>query len=626
MRSIGAGANTSAAVDVVALAAAKSVLGSDVFASATDAVGARTLDITKAGGATVTVSSTDGTIGGLAAAVNSANLGVSAKVLQTAPGQYQLSLTATTSGTAASFTAAGTGWTSLDTVRDAADSQVRVDGVLITRSSNVISDVLDGTEMTLLSTTTTAATVSSTRDDSAISDKVKALVDAANALGTIISTVTKTSANEGERGALAGDFSARQIMDAIRTSIAQPLMTASGTTTTSSALGISLNKDGTIAFDASKLTASLASDPATVLAVIGRNGSSTANGVSVVGATSAATTSSRSITVTQSASQATLVGMVAPPPAPGTQISLNIVTPSGSYNVSFVAGATWAETAGNLNAALRAAGSRWWRSTQAGGSIDLRDERFGTGHGFSVTGGAAIGLDGSAADGVDAAGTVDGVAFTAAGKSLTTGGVVLSIGTTATQLASAGGTVTGTVSLTTGLAGALSTIGRTGSATGPGACFQGHARRPDRRSHQADRPLRRHAQTTRGRAARQVLRHADDDRPAAVHVHAARLAHQQQQRLAPSPIGHHHSISKEPHMSAPAAALATYARSSAATASPFEVVRMAYERVITACDRAELAELERGTQLAAGVPRRDDSCAGDHRGADIGSGVEPCQP
>jgi flagellar protein FliS len=49
-------------------------------------------------------------------------------------------------------------------------------------------------------------------------------------------------------------------------------------------------------------------------------------------------------------------------------------------------------------------------------------------------------------------------------------------------------------------------------------------------------------------------------------------------------------------MSAPAAALAAYAQSSAATASPREVVRMAYERIITACDRAELAERERGEQ------------------------------
>jgi flagellar protein FliS len=40
------------------------------------------------------------------------------------------------------------------------------------------------------------------------------------------------------------------------------------------------------------------------------------------------------------------------------------------------------------------------------------------------------------------------------------------------------------------------------------------------------------------------------------------------------------------------AALATYARSSATTAGPGEVVRMAYERIITACNRAEYAEDE----------------------------------
>jgi flagellar hook-associated protein 2 len=256
-------------------------------------------------------------------------------------------------------------------------------------------------------------------------------------------------------------------MDAIRNSIAQPMVSAAGAITTSSALGISLNKDGTIAFDPAKLKASLDADPATVLAVISRNGSSTANGVSVVGALSTATTSSRAITVTQAASQAALVGLVTPPPPAGTQITLNIVTPSGAYNVSFVAGATMAETAGNLNSALRAAGVKMVAVAQGGGSINLTDEKFGSGHVFSVTGGDSIGVSGSSVDGVNAAGTIDGVAFTALGKSLTTGGVVLNIGTTATQLASAGGTVTGTTSFTLGLAGALSTIGARGSASGP---------------------------------------------------------------------------------------------------------------------------------------------------------------
>lgn len=39
-------------------------------------------------------------------------------------------------------------------------------------------------------------------------------------------------------------------------------------------------------------------------------------------------------------------------------------------------------------------------------------------------------------------------------------------------------------------------------------------------------------------------------------------------------------------MSATATALSAYARASAETASPHEIVRMAYERVLTACDRA----------------------------------------
>jgi len=38
-----------------------------------------------------------------------------------------------------------------------------------------------------------------------------------------------------------------------------------------------------------------------------------------------------------------------------------------------------------------------------------------------------------------------------------------------------------------------------------------------------------------------------------------------------------------------ATALASYAKVSSATASPHEIVRLAYERVLTACDRATLA-------------------------------------
>ena len=98
VRSIGSGANGSSSVDVLRLATSHAMLGADVFTSTSDSIGARTLTLTKSGGSPVAITSTDGTVAGLAAAVNAADMGVSAKVLQTSPGRYQLSLTADTSG------------------------------------------------------------------------------------------------------------------------------------------------------------------------------------------------------------------------------------------------------------------------------------------------------------------------------------------------------------------------------------------------------------------------------------------------------------------------------------------------------------------------------------------------
>jgi flagellar biosynthetic protein FliS len=48
-------------------------------------------------------------------------------------------------------------------------------------------------------------------------------------------------------------------------------------------------------------------------------------------------------------------------------------------------------------------------------------------------------------------------------------------------------------------------------------------------------------------------------------------------------------------MSATATALSAYASASASTASPHEIVRMAYERVLTACDRSTAASTIRSS-------------------------------
>ncbi|MBI4885049.1 MAG: flagellar filament capping protein FliD [Actinobacteria bacterium] len=466
VRATGAGSSHSSVVEVVAMAAAKSVLAADAFTAATDAVGARTLEIISAGGASSTITSTDGTIGGLAQAVNAAGLGVSAKIVQTSPGQFQLSLVAIRSGTAGAFTATGTGWVSLDTVRADANAQVRVDGVLVTRSENVINDVLDGVELTLLGTSASPVIVTSTRDDAAITAKVKALVDSANALISGIGIATKASTDSTQRGPLAADVSARRMADALRSAIVQPLTTASGTTTTANALGISLTREGAITFDAAKLGISLQEDPNTVIAAIGADAYSTAAGVTVVAALSDAASTTRALSVTQAATQASLAGTSGPAPSSGTTVSLSISTTGGTQAVSFITGDTWAQTADNLNTALRAIGTKLTAVAQPGGSLNIVADRFGSGQTFSVTGGSSVGLDGTSVDGSDAVGTIDSVPFTAAGQGYSVGGLVLNLATSAAQIASAGGSVNGTIRFTAGLAGALAAIGKQGTASG----------------------------------------------------------------------------------------------------------------------------------------------------------------
>ena len=472
VKAIGAGSNTTAQIGVVTLAAARSDVATDVFSGATDAVGGRTLSLT-VNGETTAYTSADGTIGGLVNAINTAKKGVDAKLIQTAPGEYQLGLTSSKSGVSNAFTATTSGWSGWTTVRPAANAVITVDGVTVTRESNTITDVIDGLELSLKQQTTSPIDVSFTRDDAAITEKVKAIVDAANSAMSIVASATKIGTDSASRGPLASDPAARRLSDSIRAVIAAPLGIGGGASLPASSLGVSLTREGTLKFDPAALQKTLSENPEGAIAALGRSGSSTATGVSVSSSTSTATAGARSISITQAATQAGLVSVPSPPPPDGSNINLTVVTPAGTFAVSFTAGSSWGQTATNMTAAMRSLGLRINASaTESGGiedGLQLTEDRYGSAHTFSVSGGSAVGLDGPATAGTDAQGTFDGTAFTAAGRSLATDGLVLSIATTPAQVTSAGGTVTGSVSFSEGLAGALARIGGASSATGVAA-------------------------------------------------------------------------------------------------------------------------------------------------------------
>jgi len=316
VRSTGAVTTTSAAIEIDHIAAAHSVVMTDTFASTSAADGGRTLALT-IGGTPHSFTSDDGTIGGLARAVNTAGIGVTARVLQTGTGSYQLALSATKTGAASVFSVSNAGWAGSTVARAGTDAQFKVDGVTLTRSSNTVSDALDGLELTLKGRTSGQVTVSASRDDDAVVSKVKALVDAANSVLSTVSSQTAASASAGARGALSTDNTARRAADLVRSFVAKGVTGADGSTVATSKLGISLTRDGTLSFDESALRDTLTNAPATVFNALGRGGTSSKDGLKVTNVTSAAVEGPRTVTITRAATQAFMVGVPSPPPPAG---------------------------------------------------------------------------------------------------------------------------------------------------------------------------------------------------------------------------------------------------------------------------------------------------------------------
>src|SRR5690606_16491759 len=133
----------------------------------------------------------DGTLEDVARAINASGAGVRASIVQVAPGQHRLQLTATETGSAGVFDVSG-----LDAlgpfavVTQGTDARITVgDGpgaYEVVSSTNTFTGVLAGTTITVRSLGT--ATVSVERDDEALADAVEALVRSVNDATGLIRT------------------------------------------------------------------------------------------------------------------------------------------------------------------------------------------------------------------------------------------------------------------------------------------------------------------------------------------------------------------------------------------------------------------------------------------------------
>ncbi|WP_109485145.1 flagellar filament capping protein FliD [Occallatibacter savannae] len=242
--------------------------------------------------------SSDATVAGLSAAINSANLGVTASVLTNADGTARLSLVSKTDGSAGQITIADatnnpTSPTNLSdktnaddhanlglaVIQNGIDATMKVDGVTVTSASNTVSNAIPGVTFQLLSTGTSDPAVTPPsiqvvidNDTSSIETAIAKLVTDYNAAIKAINTQEgKDSAGKPEP--LYGTGVAAQIQEGLLTAVSRSF--GSNAINSLIALGIKATPaaDGTITLDGDKLTTALNSSFDQVVSLFQDSGS-----------------------------------------------------------------------------------------------------------------------------------------------------------------------------------------------------------------------------------------------------------------------------------------------------------------------------------------------------------------
>ena len=314
----------------------------DVSATSTTIASTGSIVLT-VGGTAHNLSVGGGSLNEVAAAVNSANLGVRASVVNTGSG-YRLQLNATSSGAAAAFSVSGFDGTSGGSVvtTQGVDAQLTLGSgagaYQVTSSSNTFSGIAPGVTVTALKKSDTAVQITTQSDPGGLADNVQALVDAANSVLGEITTDTAYDASTKTAGVLNGDYSMRRVSQSIINSITAGVNQSN---LKSPALaGVSVDKNGQVTFDRTKFLAAYTADPKAVESLFTQHATTTGS-VAFVYAGDGVKAGTYDVNV--DAVGVTTIGTIGGATATGSSSSLAVVPTDpklGGLTISFIGSAT----------------------------------------------------------------------------------------------------------------------------------------------------------------------------------------------------------------------------------------------------------------------------------------------
>lgn len=395
-------------------------------------------------GQAVTVEATD-TLATLQTKINALNsgatpTGVSATILTVATGDSRLILTSAKSG-AAGIALADTTGTTLQTLGfkdglgaelagsvlvNGQDAQFRVDDILLTRTSNVVTDAITGVTLTLTGDDAGAVTnIQIDRFLDAARTSMQQFVDAYNGLVSFLKA--QGTASSASTPALYGQSVIRTARAQLPSLLLESVGGAAADLATVGQAGLSLTRDGTLTLDSAKFEDAFKNRQSDLRTLFTEQRTATGTGLAFVSSAQTSTGGSRAIDITALATKATLLtsGFAGVYDAGGTADGVTITdTNSGrTATVALTSGMTTADIVTALQTAF-STGSLNLAATQVGNEIQIDQLGYGSGAGIALSftglgdGAAEAWAADTAAAGTDVAGTIGGEAATGIGQLL----------------------------------------------------------------------------------------------------------------------------------------------------------------------------------------------------------------
>jgi flagellar hook-associated protein 2 len=220
---------------------------------------------------TIAVAATATTPAGIVAAINSANLGITAQLVNTGniATPFRIMVTGA-SGASNAFSLTShkadegggevTGISFGKILQSSQDATFNVNGMVMTSSKNTVTDAIAGTTLSFNSITTAGvpANLVFSRDTSSISTKLNALVTAYNDANTMLGVVSDPKSTVETYGAtLVGNSMVASVRSQMRQLISGNSTTPAGGLSALRDIGFNLDQKGVLSLDKTKLDSAL---------------------------------------------------------------------------------------------------------------------------------------------------------------------------------------------------------------------------------------------------------------------------------------------------------------------------------------------------------------------------------